>query len=180
MSDTLQLSNLFNDCWKNQRGVPGTAEELRLDHILAVRQDIGCIGFQQNSVQRDNLHSFPEILCPLFLLQERSADAKVITQFQILLCNFFGAIEAVNHASQFSGRVPSEDPQSILMGIANMENHWLLQQPRQIQLIEEPDVLLQPMLLLTLVVIVQATLTNGNHTGCLCEGIQFFLSDHFS
>ena len=47
--------------------------------------------------------------------------------------------------------------------IPDMENHGQLQLPRQIQLIDEPDMLLQPVLLLTLVVIVQTDFANGDH-----------------
>ena len=51
------------------------------------------------------------------------------------------------------------------MCIPDMENHRQLHLPGQIQLIDEPDMLLQPLLLLTPVVIVQTDFANGNHTG---------------
>ena len=44
------------------------------------------------------------------------------------------------------------------MGIPDMEDH------RQIQLVDEPDMLFQPVLFLTLAVIAQADFVDGNHT----------------
>ena len=51
--NALQLGNFPDDCRENQRGIPGPAQELRLDHILAVGQDEGCIDFEQNALQRN-------------------------------------------------------------------------------------------------------------------------------
>ena len=137
-----------------------------------LRQDKGRVSFNQDFIQWDMLHSFPKCSGPFFLLQERTTDAEVMPQLQILLSNFPGTIEAVNDTTQLSDWVPFQNPQSILTGIPDMEDHGFLQLPSQIQLIEEPYMLLQPMLFLPLVVIVQTTLADGNDTRHLCKGIQ--------
>ena len=97
----------------------------------------------------------------------------MITQFQILLGDLLGAIEAVDHTAKLSDRVPSEDPQSVLMSIPDMEDHRLFQFPGKIQLIEEPDMLHHPVLFLTLIMIVQTAFTKGDHSGSFRKGIQF-------
>ena len=101
---------------------------------------------------------FPKILGPFFQLENRSADADMVSQFQILFCKFYRVMEAVDHTAQLSSRVPFEYPERILMGIANMEDY------RQIQLVYEPDVLLQPVLFFALIVIVQTDFTDRDHT----------------
>ena len=53
------------------------------------------------------------------------------------------------------------------MGNTNMEDHRQLHLPCQIQLINEPEMLLQPMLFFPLVVIVQTDFANGNHARCI-------------
>ena len=52
--------------------------------------------------------------CPFFQLDNRAADTDVVSQIQILLRNFLGAIEAMDHTTQFSGWVPSENPELIV------------------------------------------------------------------
>ena len=51
------------------------------------------------------------------------------------------------------------------MGVPNMEDHRQFHLPCQIQLVNEPQMLLQSVLLLTLVVIVQTDFADGDHAG---------------
>ena len=46
----------------------------------------------------------------------------------------------MDHTTQFLGRVPSENPERILMSISDVENYRKFHPPRQIQLIEKPDI----------------------------------------
>ena len=87
------------------KALGGNAAEEYPD-ILAVRQDKRGICFNQNLIQGNMFHSFPESICPLFLLQKRTTDAEVIAQLQILLCNLPGTIETVNDTAQLSCRMP--------------------------------------------------------------------------
>ena len=171
--NALQLGNLPDDCREDQRGVPGPAQELGLDHILAVGQDEGRIGFEQNALQRDVRDRSTQLLRPFLQLENRAADADVVSQLQILLCDLFGPVEAMDHAAQLSGRMHSQDPEGILVSIPDMEDHRLLPLPCQIQLVEKPEILRQPVLFLTLVVIVQTDFADGDHAGRIRICIQF-------
>ena len=75
------------------------------------------------------LYCFPKCPGPFFLLQERTTDTEVIAQFQILMGNLPGTVEAVNHTAQLSGWMPFQNPQCIFMGIPDMEDHRLFQPP---------------------------------------------------
>ena len=80
--NALQLGNFLDDCREDQRGVPGPAQELWLDHILAVGQDEGRIGFEQNALQRNVWDRSPQILRPFLQLENRAADADVVSQLR--------------------------------------------------------------------------------------------------
>ena len=178
--NTIQLSNLFDDCRGNQRGIPDTAEEFGLDHIFEVEQYERGIGLYQNTFQWDLRNRFPQILRPFFHLKNGATNADMVTQFQILLRNFLGAIEAVDHTNQLPSRGPFEYPERILMGVPNMEHHRQFHLPCQIQLVYAPDVLLRSVLFLTRIVIVQTDFSDSNHTWHILICSDFCRSDHFS
>ena len=122
--------------------IPGSAKKLRLDHIFTVGEDERCVGLYQDPVQRNMRYCVPQSLCSFLQLKNRSPNTDMVTQFQILLCNFLGAIKTVDHAAQFSGRVHSQYPECILMGVTDMEDHGQFQLPCQIQLVNKPQMLL--------------------------------------
>ena len=53
-------------------------------------------------------------------VENRAADADVVSQLQILLCDLLGTVEAMDHAAQLPGRMPFQYSEGILVGIPDM------------------------------------------------------------